>query len=53
MSRRKSYACGLYDMQDFTLTHAGRTEPAGVITIESSKHGATIRSGSGMLLRVD
>jgi hypothetical protein len=48
-----SDACGLYGFPDATLTHAGRTDPVGQITIESGKGDLNIRGGSGMLLRVD
>jgi hypothetical protein len=47
-----SDACGLYDLPNLSLTHAGRTEPVGQITMRSNKGNVEIRGGSGMLLRV-
>lgn len=43
-------ACGLYGYPDFSMIHAGRTDPVGVITITSTGR-LKIRTGSGMLLR--
>jgi hypothetical protein len=47
-----SYACGIYDYGDLVLVHAGPTEPLGDITIQAAKGNVNLRSGSGMLLRV-
>jgi hypothetical protein len=47
-----SYACGIYDYGDLVLTHAGRSEPRGEITLQAAKGNVNLRSGSGMLLRV-
>ena len=48
-----SDACGLYDLPDLTLVHAGRTEPVGQITLQAAKSKLNVPSGSGMLLRVN
>lgn len=46
-------ACGAYGLANVQIAHAGRTEPAGEITLES-KHGALhVPRGTGMLLRVN
>lgn len=47
-----SFACGIYDYGDLALVHAGRTSPQGEITIQARKGNVNLRSGSGMLLRV-
>lgn len=48
-----SDACGSYGFADLEIAHAGRNEPAGVIVLTSSKHDIHLRSGSGMLLRIN
>lgn len=48
-----SDACGLYDLANLTLVHAGRTAPVGQITLRSNKGNVKLLSGSGMLLRVN
>ena len=48
-----SDACGLFDFPDLTLSHAGRTDPVGQITMLAKKGNVKIPAGSGMLLRVD
>jgi len=48
-----SDACGAYGLPDLEIAHAGRSAPAGVIVLTSSKHEVHLRSGSGMLLRIN
>jgi len=48
-----SDACGAYDFPDLEITHAGRTDPLGQITLESSKGDLHLRAGAGMLLRLN
>ena len=48
-----SDACGLYDLPNLTLAHAGRSDPVGDIKLSSDKGNVKVPAGSGMLLRVD
>jgi hypothetical protein len=48
-----SDACGLYDLPDLTLVHAGRAEPVGQITLRAARGKLNVPAGSGMLLRVN
>jgi len=48
-----SDACGVYGMDDVQIAHAGQTPPVGEITLTSKTEKVEIRSGSGMLLRVN
>jgi len=47
-----SDACGVYGLDDVTISHAGRTEPVGLIELSSKSEKVKVPSGSGMLLRV-
>ena len=46
-------ACGLYGFSDLTIEHYGRTAPIGTIVLASKTGKMNIRTGSGILLRVD
>jgi len=45
-------ACGLYGYDNLAIEHYGRTDPIGAITITAKSGKLNIRSGSGILLRV-
>lgn len=48
-----SDACGVYDYGDVVLKHAGRTDPRGEIMLQAARGNVNLRSGSGLLLRVN
>ena len=48
-----SDACGTYDLPQIRVTHAGRTQPLGVIILISEKGQFNLPRGAGMLLRVN
>ena len=45
-------ACGTYGFPDLAIVHAGRSNPAGQITLASERSNFDVRSGSGLLLHV-
>ncbi len=47
-----SDACGLYDLPNLTLAHAGRSNPVGQIKLLSDKGNVKVPADSGMLLRM-
>jgi len=48
-----SDACGTYGFEHLEISHAGRSDPVGLIEFRSDEKELTIHSGAGMLLRVD
>jgi hypothetical protein len=48
-----SDACGTYGLDHVSIMHAGRTDRAGVIVLISDEGKVKVRSGTGMLLRIN
>jgi hypothetical protein len=48
-----SNACGAYGLRHVIVANAGRSDAAGEIILRASKGDVNIRSGAGLLLRVD
>jgi hypothetical protein len=48
-----SDACGVYGIAHLEISHAGRTSPEGLIVVSSADGSVNVRSGAGLLLRVD
>jgi|SRR5271169_83951 len=46
-------ACGTYGIAHLNIAHAGRTASQGTIVLASETHNLKLRSGDGLLLRVD
>jgi hypothetical protein len=48
-----SDACGIYGLEHVKISHAGRTDPTGTISLVSDRSKLKIPNGTGMLLRVN
>jgi hypothetical protein len=46
-------ACGVYGIDHLMIAHAGRTAPEGIIVLTSETSNVKLRSGDGLLLRLD
>ena len=47
-----SDACGIYGLSQVYISHAGRTDPIGTITLDMHSRKAKIQNGACLLLRV-
>jgi hypothetical protein len=47
-----SDACGVYDLKNVEVAHAGKGEPVGEITLHFEKEDMRVEAGAGILLRV-
>jgi hypothetical protein len=47
-----SDACGVYGFDHLHIAHAGRTAPAGVVSLVSDQGELKIPAGTGLLLRI-
>jgi hypothetical protein len=45
-------ACGVYGLNGIMISHAGRTDPLGVVILQKSNGEVNLRSATGMLLRI-
>jgi len=48
-----SDACGAYGLEHISIAHSGPTDPTAIIVLASDSGELKIRSGAGMLLRVN
>ena len=46
-------ACGAYGLEHLKIAHSGRTDPKGTIVLTSESPKLKLRSGDGLLLRVN
>ncbi len=46
-------ACGVYGLPHLHIAHAGKSDPVGTIVLRADFARLSLRSGTGMLLRVE